>query len=120
MTACKTPIRPETVARDIATLDLVTGTEVRVVADASEPLFAPEAVLVAATGGPVLVRVGGQVEDGYEVFRQLRDGLEDDYEVTASEHSPSRAFYVARLCEGHESLRGDAFGAALYCDGTVL
>lgn len=119
MTACKTPIRPETVARDIAVLDLVTdGTEVRVVADASEPLFAPEAVLVASTGwgGPVLVIVGGQVPDGYEVFRSLRDGLTDDYEVTASEHGPTRAFYVARLCEGHESLRGDLMGASLYCD----
>ena len=118
---CK-PVRPETVARHIRRADLVLPAEIVVETDPAAPILAPDAIVVAATGWgrPVLIRVGGNVEDGGQVTDQLRDALEaEDYEVTRSEHSPWRAFYVVRECEGHESLRGDAMGASLFCDGSI-
>ncbi len=32
----------------------------------------------------------------------------------------AKAEWVASLCEGHESLRGDSMGAEVYCDGTCV
>lgn len=55
---------------------------------------------------------------------RARAAYEDEqYAAWAAEHSDqlvTEAYlaWVETLCEGHESLRGDAMGAEVYCDGT--
>lgn len=57
----------------------------------------------------------------YEAARLDQENA--DYEAWAAEHADelakeAHAKWVETLCEGHESLRGDAMGADEFCDGT--
>jgi hypothetical protein len=55
---------------------------------------------------------------------RMRSAWEDEQRATwEQEHleqieAQAKAEWVAGLCEGHESLRGDMMGATDYCDGT--
>jgi len=123
MTACTKPLHPATVARHLAAEDVTAY-----VHDdwaTTDDAAAEHGLTVSPSSGrgSVLVTVGrcpsDEALDAAQAALAALEGMDDDYEVSVSAYLGVRLITVSRRCEGHESLRGDAMGASLYCDGTV-